>query len=230
MGKTVEKIVINTESIDIVSVENGVNSIVQLGLEAQEDSIKDIFEKYNLNNIINYPFDEKIVRALSENEEQLDDYLQVCRQAAYSKGKIKIPDSIPNIEYDFRELKNGIAKVSEGEQKSKQIEMYKQAKQTQDTFRSSKGKVDILMGIVDKAYFTVQAFLQNRNKNQVKALNPGKMEARRSIRDELKNREYTEKTNEVSREYKEALEQKEMAAPVVDKESGEQEIDEMINL
>ena len=147
-----------------------------------------------------------------------------------SKGKIKIPDSIPNIEYDFRELKNGIAKVSEGEQKSKQIEMYKQAKQTQDTFRSSKGKVDILMGIVDKAYFTVQAFLQNRNKNQVKALNPGKMEARRSIRDELKNREYTEKTNEVSREYKEALEQKEMAVPVVDKESGEQEIDEMINL
>ena len=108
--------------------------------------------------------------------------------------------------------------------------MYKQAKQTQDTFRSSKGKVDILMGIVDKAYFTVQAFLQNRNKNQVKALNPGKMEARRSIRDELKNREYTEKTNEVSKEYKEALEQKEMTVPVVDKESGEQEIDEMINL
>ncbi len=28
MGKTVEKIVINTESINIVSVENGVNSIV----------------------------------------------------------------------------------------------------------------------------------------------------------------------------------------------------------
>ena len=108
--------------------------------------------------------------------------------------------------------------------------MFNQAKQTLDTFRSSKGKVDILMGIVDKAYFTVQAFLQNINKNQVKALNPGKMEARRSIRDELKNREYTEKTNEVSREYKEALEQKEMAAPVVDKESGEQEIDEMINL
>ena len=54
MGKTVEKIVINTESIDIVSVENGVNSIVQLGLEAQEDSIKDIFEKYNLNIMLKW--------------------------------------------------------------------------------------------------------------------------------------------------------------------------------
>ena len=230
MGKTVAKIVINTESIDIISVENGVNSIVQLNLDEQEDSVKDIFEKYNLNNIINYPFDEKIVRALAENEEQLVDYLQVCRQATYSKGKIQIPDSIPNIEYDFRELKNGITKVSEDEQKNRKIEMYKQAKQTQDTFKSSKGKVDILMGIVDKAYFTVQAFLQNKNKNQVKALNPARIETRRNIRDELKNKEYTEKTNEVSRGYKEILEQKEINTPVVENEKSEAEMDMIINL
>ena len=214
MSKTVEKIVINTESIDIISVENGVNSIVQLNLDAQEDNVKDIFEKYNLNNIINYPFDEKIVRALAENEEQLVDYLQVCRQATYSKGKIQIPDSIPNIVYDFRELKNGIAKIGKDEQKNKQIEMYKQAKQTQETFRSAKDKVEISIGIVDKAYFAVQEFLQSRNKKTVKALNPGNIEPRRNIRKELQNKEYTEKTNVVSREYinKESKENKE---PVV---------------
>ena len=92
--------------------------------------------------------------------------------------------------------------------------MYKQAKQTQETFRSAKDKVEISIGIVDKAYFAVQEFLQSRNKKTVKALNPGNSEPRRNIRKELQNKEYTEKTNVVSREYinKESKENKE---PVV---------------
>ena len=107
-----------------------------------------------------------------------------------------------------------LGKIGKDEQKNKQIEMYKQAKQTQETFRSAKDKVEISIGIVDKAYFAVQEFLQSRNKKTVKALNPGNIEPRRNIRKELQNKEYTEKTNVVSREYinKESKENKE---PVV---------------
>ena len=81
MSKTVEKVVINPESIDVISTLDGVNSITQLNLEPEDNEVQKIYEKYNLSSITNYPFDMKIVRALSENEEQLRSYLELCKSA-----------------------------------------------------------------------------------------------------------------------------------------------------
>ena len=77
MSKTVEKVVINPESIDVISVLNGVNSVTQLNLEVEDNEIQEIYDRYNLSGITNYPFDMRIVRALAENEEQLRDYVKM---------------------------------------------------------------------------------------------------------------------------------------------------------
>ena len=106
MSKTVEKVVINPESIDVISVLNGVNSVTQLNLEVEDNEIQEIYDRYNLSGITNYPFDMRIVRALAENEEQLRDYLELCKNANNSSKKVNLPESIPEVEYDLRNLKN----------------------------------------------------------------------------------------------------------------------------
>lgn len=195
MDKTVERIVINTDSIDIVSVTNGVNSVTQVSLEQSEQEVREIFERYNLSNITNYPFDTKIVRALADNREQLMTYLETCRQVNNSKKREEIPDSIPIITYDLRELKHSDLPMPQ------KLAMYRQARDTQNTFRRSKGKVELKMGTFDKAYFSIQEFLQNRNRKQTKELNAGPTEYRRNLRAELYNPDYEKKTNEISQEY-----------------------------
>lgn len=202
MARTVEKIVINTEGIDVISNINGVSNVTQLNLETDENETRNIFERYNLSSVTNYPFDIKIVRALTDNEEQLKSYLETCRRANYSKGKTEIPDTIPEIEYDLRNLKNGFEDMKDqGLRKAKQLNMYQDARQAQSTFKSAKGRVTLKMGMLDRGYFTVQEFLNNRNKNQILALAQGRTEARRSLREELYDTSLTEKTNQISQEF-----------------------------
>lgn len=132
MSKTVEKVVINPESIDVISTLDGVNSITQLNLEPEDNEVQKIYEKYNLSSITNYPFDMKIVRALSENEEQLRSYLELCKSANNTNKKIELPPNIPAVEYDFRTLKKSDLSLSE------QVEMYKNAKETRKNIKTRK--------------------------------------------------------------------------------------------
>ena len=172
MDKTVEKIVINTEGIDVVSVLNGVCNVTQLNLESHENEIQEIFERYNLETGIIYHYDEKIIRALEENKEQITEYIETCRRASYPAKKVDVPDTIPEIEYDLRDLKNSFSEIEdENLRKMKQIEMYRKAKEVQNILR---GKATLKMRILDRAYFSVQDLLQNRNREPMKALNPGK--------------------------------------------------------
>lgn len=215
MGKKVEKIVINTESVDIISVVEGVNSVTQIGLESTPEEINQICFDNNINNVIIYPYDNNIVRALAESEEQLKDYLETCRRAHYSNTKVNVPDTVPNIEYDLRDLKNGFFEISDNKIRTiKQLDIYKKAKETQNILRGTKGKVEIKMGVLDKGYFTIQDLLQNRNKNKIIALNPGITEERKKMRSKLYNPEYTERTNVVSKEYSQRK-------PVIEKENEE---------
>lgn len=215
MSKTVEKIVINTEGIDVISNINGVNNVTQLSLSPQENEAKEIFEKYNLNSLTNYPFDMKIVRALETNEEQLKDYLETCRRANYSKGKTEIPSTIPKIEYDLRTLKDSFEEIEDTTlRKNQQLEMYNDARNTQNTFKNAKGRVILRMGVLDKGYFAVQEFLNSRDKKQMPTLMAGKTEPSQSLREKLYNPTLTEKTNKVSKEY------------VTDEQVNEQEIEE----
>lgn len=194
MQKKVEKIVINLESIDVIAIADGVNSVTQLNLNTQENEISSIFEKYNLSDLTNYPFDINIVRALEGNKEQLIDYLQVCRRANYSREKVERPENFPEIEYDLRELKKSEMPTVQ------KLEIYKQAKATQNELKKARTNVEIKMSILDKGYFAIQELLQNRNKNQVQALSSGQIQ-RRSIREELYDKEYEEATNRVSRDF-----------------------------
>lgn len=204
MSKTVEKIVINTEGIDVISVQNGVNNVTQLSLEPQENEVQEIFKKYNLETVVLYPFDTSIVQALGEYEEQLIDYLSVCRKASFPTKKVELPDTIPDIEYDLRNLKNSFQDIQDDSlRRSKQIEMYKRAKEVQSVLR---GKTTLKMGLFDRGYFSVQELLLNRsNKTPRLMLNPGITEERANLRKELYNPEYARKTDEVSKEYVEQL-------------------------
>lgn len=202
MAKTIEKIVISADGIDVISNVNGVNSVTQLNLEGKDNEEREIFEKYNLSSLITYPLDMKIVRALAENEDQLRDYLETCRRSGYSRGKTDIPETIPQIEYDLKNLKAGFEQIKdEDSRKFKQLKMYQDAKKTQDTFKSSKGRVELKMGILDKAYFAIQELLSERNKAKTQTLSAGKDNIRRSIREELRDETLTEKTNQVSKEF-----------------------------
>lgn len=194
MSKKINKVIITPESIDIISIANGVNSVTQLGLEPQDNEIQSIFELYNLNAITNYPFDTKIVRALAENEEQLRDYLEACKFANISNKKMEISKNIPQIEYDFLQLKRSSIEPLQ------QLQMYREAKTTQQTFKKYKGQVFLKIGILDNGYYVIQDLLQNRKKN-VQSLNPAEFTQRRNLREELRNPKLTARTNEVAKEY-----------------------------
>lgn len=211
MSKTIEQIVISTEGIDVISSINGVNNVTQLSLTEQEEERKKIFEENNLSTLTNYPFDEKIVRALAsaitDNGEQLIDYMDTCRRSNYSKRKIEIPENIPEIVYDLKNLKNWFENIKDKKlRRNRQIEMFKTAKETE---RLLGKKVKLKMGILDRAYFTIQEFLQNRGKNSIQALNPGVANSKNTAHDEFvaELQRTTENTNEVSPEYVNTVEE-----------------------
>ncbi len=204
MSNIIESIVISTEGIDVISNMNGVNSVTRLSLEEQEDERKAIFEKNNLSNLPNFPFDIKIVRALADNEDQLKDYLETCRRANYSKGKIEMPDSIPEVVYNLKNLRNGFEDKKNDElRKNSQIELFKTAKETK---RLLSGKVKLKMGVLDKAYFVIQELLQkNKNQKSIQALSSGvagdNKVTNNEFRENLHDDKYTKSTNEVSEKY-----------------------------
>ena len=195
MNKTVEKVVINPESIDVISTLDGVNSVTQLNLEPEDNEVHEIHEKYNLSNITNYPYDMKIVRALSENEEQLRNYLELCKNANNTNKRIELPPNTPEVEYDLRNLKKSDLSLSE------QVAMYKSAKETGKVLKQARGKSDLKMSLIDRGYYTIQEFLADKNKKQTQALTTGEITPRRSIREELRDETLTEKTNQVAQEY-----------------------------
>lgn len=195
MNKTVEKVVINPESIDVISILDGVNSITQLNLEPEDNEVHGIHEKYNLSSITNYPYDMKIVRALSENEEQLRSYLELCKNANNTNKRIELPPNTPEVEYDLRNLKKSDLSLSE------QVAMYKSAKETGKVLKQARGKSDLKMSLIDRGYYIIQEFLANKNRKQTQALTTGEMAPRRSIREELRDEAFTEKTNQVSQRY-----------------------------
>ena len=194
---SVKEIVIDSGGIDVISISsNGIKNIQQINLESQDNEISSIYDKYNLNLIINYVVDPKIVRALADNKEQLIDYLDTCREADNSRQKVEVPDDIPQITYNFTDIKDGFFKDIDDKQlrRSKQLDIYKLAKKMQDFFRR---KVDIIMKWMDKAYYTIQDFLQ-REQKPVLALNPG-TENRRNKWEVGEN--IKEAINEVSRQH-----------------------------
>lgn len=195
MSKTVEKVVINPESIDVISSLDGVNSVTQLNLEPEDNEVHGIHEKYNLSSITNYPYDMKIVRALSENEEQLRSYLELCKNANNTNKRIELPPNTPEVEYDLRNLKKSDLSLSE------QVAMYKSAKETGKVLKQARGKSDLKMSLIDRGYYTIQEFLADKNKKQTQALTTGEITPRRSIREELRDETLTEKTNQVAQEY-----------------------------
>lgn len=107
MSKTIEKIIISPEGIDVISNINGISEITQISLNEDFSVVKAILEKHNLSDIINYEFDEKIVRALAVDErgEQLRDYLEICKQLNNGNKRIKLVENMPEIEYNLRSLR-----------------------------------------------------------------------------------------------------------------------------
>lgn len=195
MTKTIEKIVINPDGIDVISVINGVNNITQLNLEPEENEVQDILDKYNLSSITAYPFDMNIVRGLEENEEQLRNYLEICKFANKPGKEKNIFEGMPQIVYDLLDLRNSGLDIK------KQIQIYKDANNTKETFKKTHGKVEIKIGMLDKAYFAIQKFLQEKNRKPIQTLNSGHIETSDNFRMNLRDKTLTEKTNQVAAQY-----------------------------
>ena len=194
---SIKEIVINSESVDVISIsdENGIKNIYQLDLEPPENEISNIFIKNNISEIINYPFDAKIVQALADNGEQLKDYLDTCRKAHYSNDRVEIPQDIPDITYDFKELRDSFKDIDDENLRiNKQLQLYRQAKQMKEILR---GKVNLELGLVSRAYYTIQDLL-HRNEQKVLALNAPTVNRENKWRVEP---EVIEATNEISNQY-----------------------------
>lgn len=221
--KQVEKIEINSTGIIPEAYPNNATRLEWLDLEAQEDKsqenekqenksqdneIQEILRQNGINLLLFYPYDEKIVYALKENGDQLKAYMETCRKANYPTKKVDVPDIIPEIEYDLRDLKNWYPEIEdENLRKRKQVNTFKTARETQTIFGD---KVTIKIGILLKAYFSVQELLQNRKKETTKALQSGqdtKSEYRRS----LYKPEYEANTTKVSKKYTEGQTQESQA-------------------
>lgn len=78
------------------------------------------------------------------------------------------------------------------------VEIYKKALESCKVLKQAGVKVMKHISKLDEIYFKIINMLQNfgKNTNEIKALNPGK-----NLREELYNPEYTQKTNQVSKEY-----------------------------
>lgn len=108
MDILIKKIIISVESINVIVQKNGIKSIIQLDFENDPGEIKNIFEKYNICSVLDYNFDEKIVRALAidESGEQIRDYLEICKNVKNGQKNIELAKKMPEIEYDLRSLRN----------------------------------------------------------------------------------------------------------------------------
>lgn len=67
--------------------------------------------------------------------------------------------------------------------------------------KQARGKSELKMSLIDKGYYTIQEFLSNKNKKQIKTLTAGITEPKKSIREELRDEALTQKTNQVAQEY-----------------------------
>ena len=181
MEKTVEKIIINTEGIDVILSTNGISNVRQLSLEPQDHEVEEIFKRYNLATGVIYHYDEKIIRALEENKDQLADYLEACRRASYPAKRVDLPESLPEIVYDLRGLKDSFQNIENSQlRKIKQVQLYNKAREVYNMLRD---KTTFRMGILDRAYFSVQELLQNRNNNiEVLLLGDGNNNRREEFR------------------------------------------------
>ena len=193
----IREIVINSESVDVIAEtdSNSIKNIYQLDLEPNENEISNIFIKNNISEIINYPIDSKIVQALADNGEQLKDYLDTCRKAHYSNGRVDIPQDIPYITYDFKDLRESFKDIDDENLRiNKQLQLYKQAKEMKEILR---GKVNLDIGWVSRAYYAIQDLL-HRNEQNVLALNAPtvKRESKWKVAPEI-----IEATNEISNQY-----------------------------
>jgi len=107
MDILIKKIIISVESINVILQKNGIKSIVQLDFEDDEKQTQEILEKYNISNILDYDFDEKIVRALAIDEtgELLRNYLELCKSVKNGQKNLELAKKMPEIEYDLRSLR-----------------------------------------------------------------------------------------------------------------------------
>lgn len=159
------------EWLDLDVLKNNQEQENEQETETEGNEIQEILSKNGVNLLLFYSYNEKIVYALRENSEQLKAYMETCRKSSYPAKKVDVPDIIPKIEYDLRDLKNWYLEIEDEElRKRKQTEIFKEARDTQKMLGD---KVTIKIGILLKAYFSVQELLLNRKKEEKKALPAG---------------------------------------------------------
>lgn len=200
--KNVKKIVINSKGIEkeskprieCLDLDNSAQKSEGEDNGVQASEIQEILKQNGINLLLFYSYNEKIVYALKENGEQLKAYMETCRKASYPTKKVDVPDIIPQIEYDLRDLKNWYTEIDDEDlRKKKQIDIFKEARETQKILGD---KVTIKIGMLLKAYFSVQELLQSRKKATIKALPQGANSVESGFRRSLyspENREAVEK-------------------------------------
>jgi len=190
MSKTVEIIEINSTGIEVKlkTDKPGVGEVIPLKLKTQENEIDNIFQKFGLETGVRYNYDEKIIRALAttEEKEQLVDYLEVCRKSSYPSKRVDIPDTIPEITYDLRGLKDSFPEIEdEVLRKAEQIQIYNDARNVCNMLRE---KTILKVGLSDKIYIMVAKFKQPKIGKDKPLLGDGNTNIEENIEEKENNR------------------------------------------
>lgn len=215
-GKKVEKIVINSTGVFPEAHPNNTTTRVEhLDLEAKEDKlqenetqeketqgneIQEILSQNGIDLLLYYTYDEKIVYALKENGDQLKAYMETCRKASYPTKKVDVPDTIPEIEYDLRDLKNWYPEIEDKVLRmKKQIGILNEAIETRKVFGD---KVSIKIGRLLKWYFSVQdLFLLQRRKQATETLPSGENSIESNYRRSIYSPKNRDAVDRVSKNY-----------------------------
>lgn len=134
----------------------------------------------SLNQEIPYPIDTSIVSTFRTDGQKLREYIEICKYAFDKKNgknlqkpdasRLSIFDDELQINYELKHLKE-----SETMTELEKINIYRQAKATQNLFKMfGANNINLEISLLDRAYFSVQSLIQNiKTRGKTQALPPG---------------------------------------------------------
>ena len=180
--------------------------------ELSREEVNSILEEQgiHLGTDIEYPIDTRLLSTFRTDRQKLGEYIEICKYASdRRKGintkkpsvkKLSIFDDDLQINYEL-----GHMKESESMSDSEKINIYRNAKATQNLFKMFGAKnVNLEITLLDRAYFAVQSLIHGmRDRKKIQALPAGESRIQTEFRKELFDGKAQKATEKVSEMWKE---------------------------
>lgn len=179
--------------------------------ELSREEVKDILGRYGLytEQVETYPIDRRLMGVFRSDEQRLREYVDICKYAFERRNhqNTKKPNAKDlsifsdelEITYELKDMKKTEALDNEIK-----VNIYEQAKQTQNLFKSlGANNVRMEIGLIDRAFFEVQSLLHSLGtKKKVQALPEGNQaKPAKRYRQDLFDKEAQKATEQVSEKW-----------------------------